>query len=185
MVYDGIIQGKTIRLRSVEEADAEITYKMRSDPEKSRFFHAAEGTIENQRKYILSQREKPGDYLFIVEDNFGNAVGMKGLYEYDSVKGIIESGRFVGFGSQIQNIETLLLSFDFAFNYLHVKQINMAALEKNSIMLGIQKKFGSEFTYREQIEGFDCDNLHSVLTKDAYLINRPKIELLIDRFANR
>ncbi len=48
MVYDGLIEGKTVRLRSVEERDAEVTFRMRSDPEKSRFFHAADGTVENQ-----------------------------------------------------------------------------------------------------------------------------------------
>ena len=123
MVYDGYIVGKTVRLRSVEERDADVTFRMRSDPEKSRFFHAADGTVENQLEYIKKQRLKEGDYLFLIEDKEGNAIGMKGLYNYDAENMTIESGRFVGFGSQIQNMEALLLSYDFAFNNLFPSDI--------------------------------------------------------------
>lgn len=185
MVYDGVIEGKTVRLRSVEERDAEITFKMRSDPEKSRFFHAANGTVDDQLNYIKQQRQKPGDYLFIIEDLTGTPIGMKGLYNYNPDKNEVESGRFVGFGSQVQNVEALLLSCDFAFNILKVTTINMAALETNSVMLGIQKKLGVVFTYKDIPAGMKDYNLHSYLTKDLYLSARPKVESLINRFAYR
>lgn len=185
MIYNGVLEGKTVRLRSVEEKDAEITFKMRSDPEKSRFFHAANGTVDDQLNYIKNQRQKQGDYLFIIEDIGGNPIGMKGLYNYNYQKKEIESGRFVGFGSQVQNMEALLLSCDFAFDILKVKNINMAALETNSVMLGIQRKLGVVFTYKDIPEGMKDYNLHSYLTKDSYLMARSKIQSLIDRFANR
>ena len=185
MVYEGVITGKTVRLRSVEERDAEITYKMRSDPEKSRFFHAAKGTVADQLAYIRRQREEEGDYLFMIEDLQGNPIGMKGLYHHAPEKREIESGRFVGFGSQVQNMEALILSCDFAFDNLHVDTIHMAALEHNAVMLGIQKKLGVVFTDREKLEDLGCDNLHSVLTRSAYDVNRPKVYALINRFADR
>lgn len=185
MVYEGIIEGKTVRLRSVEERDAEITFKMRSDPQKSRFFHSAKGTVDDQLNYIRNQRQKQGDYLFIIEDMDGNPIGMKGLYNYDPKKNEIESGRFVGFGSQVQNMEALILSCDFAFDILKVKIINMAALETNTVMLGIQKKLGVVFTYKDIPAGMKDYNLHSYLTKDSYLTAKPKVLSLIERFANR
>ena len=185
MVYEGILKGKTVVLRSVAESDAEITYRMRSDPEKSRFFHAAKGTVDDQLEYIKMQMKKPGDYLFMIEDTAGRPIGMKGLYNYDPEHARIESGRFVGFGSQVQNMEALMLSFDFAFFQLHVETIEMAALENNHVMLGIQKKFGSVYTYRDRPEGMEYDNLHSQLTREAYTKVRPRVETLIQRFANR
>lgn len=185
MVYDKVIQGKTVRLRSVEEKDAEITFRMRSDPEKARFIHPMKGTIEDQRKYIVKQRQTPGDFLFIIEDLQGNPIGMKGVYNYIEEKKEVETGRFVGYGSQVQNIEALKLSFDFAFDVLHVEKVVMSALENNSVMLGIQKKFGVEFTYRDRYEGLEYDNLHSILTKEAYSVTKPKVEALINRFACR
>lgn len=185
MVYDGVIEGQTVKLRAVEERDAEVTFKMRSDPEKSRFFHAAKGTVEDQLNYIKKQRKTPGDYLFIIEDLDGNPIGMKGLYNYDPQKKEIESGRFVGFGSQVQNIEALILSCDFAFNELNVETINMAALENNSVMLGIQRKLGVVFTFKEKLEGIEAENIHSYLTKEEYLKSKVKIDKLISRFGQR
>lgn len=185
MVYDGVILGKTVKLRSVEERDAEITFRMRSDPEKSQFFHRATGTVDDQLNYIRKQRITPGDYLFIYEDFKENPLGMKGLYDYDPEKKVIESGRFVGFGSQIQNMEAFLLSLDFAFDYLKVDQINMAALETNTMMLNIQKKLGCIFTYRDKPEGIDVDSIHSYLLKDTFNQSKLKMQYFIDRFANR
>ena len=52
MIYRDKISGKTVRLRCIEEKDAEITYKMRSDPLKSKYIHAMEGTVEDQKNYI-------------------------------------------------------------------------------------------------------------------------------------
>lgn len=185
MVYDGIIEGKTVRLRSVEERDAEITYKMRNDPEKARFVRPSKSTVEGQRDYIKNQRTVPDDYLFVIEDLQGNPIGMKGVYNFNRDKNEVETGRFIGYGSQVQNIEALLLSFDFAFEVMKVDRIVMSALENNHVMLGIQRRFGVEFTYRDRYEGMNYDNLHSVLTKEAYSKSRPKIQALIDRFANR
>ena len=107
------------------------------------------------------------------------------MYDFNSEKNQIETGRFIGYGSQVQNIEALMLSFDFAFDILKVDKVVMSALENNNVMLGIQKKFGVEFTYRDRYEGIDYDNLHSVLTKEAYAKSKPKVEALINRFANR
>ena len=185
MVYDRVIEGKTVRLRSVEERDADITFRMRSDPEKSRFIHATTGTVEDQLEYIKRQREKKGDYLFLIEDLEGNPIGVKGLYNFVPEKREVESGRFIGFGSQIQNMEALLLSYIFAFDVLNVDKISMAALENNSLMLGIQKKLGVVFTYKDIPEGMDNYNLHSYLTREAFSTSRPKIQRLIDRFADR
>lgn len=185
MVYDQIIQGKTVRLRSIEERDALVTYKMRTDPEKARFVHPVNGTVEDQRKYIIKQRETPNDYLFVIEDLNGKPIGMKGVYNLDLEKNEVETGRFIGYGSQIQNIEALKLSFDFAFDVLGVSNVVMSALENNHTMLSIQKRFGVEFTYKDRYEGLDFDNVHSVLSLEAYKVSKPKVEALIDRFANR
>ena len=85
MVYQYAIKGLTVCLRSVEESDAEVTFRMRSDPEKSRFIHRTTGTTEDQRNFIRAQRERIGDYLFLIEDLQGNPIGMKGIYNYDPV----------------------------------------------------------------------------------------------------
>jgi RimJ/RimL family protein N-acetyltransferase len=186
MVYDKVIEGKTIRLRSIRESDAEVTYKMRSDPEKTQYIHAAQGTVEDQRQYIRKQMQEPGDYLFIIEDLSGKPLGMKGLYHYDPDRKEIESGRFLSYGSQLQNIEALMLGFKFAFDILQVDKIRMAALETNTGMLSIQKRIGAVFTgERSYVTGMGCDNIFSELYREKYEKEKASIIQLIDRFAIR
>lgn len=185
MVYDKPVEGITVCLRSIKESDAEISFKMRTDPQKAKFVHPVKGTVENQREYIRKQRQIPGDFLFMIEDLQGNPIGMKGVYNYCPEKKEVETGRFIGYGSQVQNIEALKLSFDFAFDVLKVERVVMSALENNTVMLGIQKKFGVEFTYTDRYEGLEFDNIHSVLTKENYKKTKGKVEALIKRFADR
>ena len=185
MVYDIIIRGLTVQLRQIEESDADLTFKWRTDPEKSRFVRPVKGTVDDQLNFIKWQRKEPDDYLFIIEDLKGNPIGMKGVYNFNHEKNEVETGRFIGYGSPVQNIEALKLSFDFAFDVLNVDHVVMSALENNDVMLGIQKRFGVVFTYRDRYEGLDYDNLHSVLTREAYAVSKPKVEALIKRFANR
>lgn len=185
MIYEGKISGKTVRLRCIEERDAEITYAMRADPEKSKYIHATQGTVEDQRDYIRRIREKPGDFLFVIEDYDGNVIGMKGLYLYNPLERWIVSGQFVGCGSQIQNMEALYLSFDFAFRELRVDKIFMSVLENNTGMYEIQQKFGAEVFRKRYSEEFKCDSIDSVLTEKAYQQVRPQIKALIERFAQR
>ncbi len=185
MIYKSKIYGKTVQLRCIEERDAEITYIMRSDPEKSKYIHAAQGTVEDQRDYIRRIREKPGCFLFVIEDQKENVIGMKGLYHYDPLERWVVSGQFVGCGSQIQNMEALYLSFNFAFDELRVEKILMSVLENNVGMYNIQQKFGAEVCQKRYNEEFQCNSVDSVLTEEAYNKARMQIKVWIERFSQR
>lgn len=185
MLYDGVISGRTVRLRSVVESDAQVTLAMRMDPEKSRYIHSVSGNIDDQRAFIRKQMRAEGDYLFMIEDLEGKPIGMKGVYDYDPVTNTVETGRFISYGSQVQSIEALLLSFDFAFDVLGVEAIRMSVLSDNANMKGIQERFGVEVVKVEESPEFQCDTIYSVLTPDSYCRTRPKIMALIDRFAVR
>jgi RimJ/RimL family protein N-acetyltransferase len=185
MHYDKVIEGKTVRLRAVEERDAQVTFEMRSDPEKSRYIHGAKGTVDDQLAFIKAQREREGDWLFLVEDLNGKPIGMKGVYDYDPDKKVVETGRFMNFGSQVQGIEALCLSFDFAFDVLGVDHIIMSALEENTNMRGIQDRFGVKVTHYIYNPEFGCHSVYSVLTREAFAQSRPKVMALVDRFASR
>ncbi len=185
MRYGRVIEGKTVRLRDIRDDDAEVTFKMRSDPEKSRYIHGATGTVEDQLSFIRKQEGKPGDWLFAIEDTTGKIIGMKGVYEYDPETGHVETGRFMCFGSQLQSVEALMLSFDFCFDVLGVDEIVMSALSENTNMRGMQDRFGVRVTHSIYQPEFGCESVYSVLTKEAYAKTRPGISSLIDRFAER
>ena len=66
MVYDKIIRGKFITLRSIEEDDAEFSYAIRSAEGNRETVGQLAPSIEAQREYIARQREKDGDYYFVI-----------------------------------------------------------------------------------------------------------------------
>ena len=185
MIYREKISGKTVRLRCIEERDAEVTYVMRSDPEKSKYIHAMEGTVEDQKNYIRRMREQLDNYLFVIENMDGRVIGMKGLYHYDPTERSVVSGQFLNFGSQIQSVEALLLSFKFAFYTLRVSKIYMSVLEDNQNMYDIQKKFGAVPYQRSSNTSFGCASIDSCLTLKAFQKSAPKIESRVGRFTNR
>ena len=57
-IYSKVLTGKTIRMRAMEESDAEVTFNMRNDPEKTKFLNSPPESVEAQRIYIAKQRKR-------------------------------------------------------------------------------------------------------------------------------
>lgn len=183
MVYEGIIEGLTINMRSVMPEDAETTYMMRMDEEKVKFMHKISGTVDDQRNYIIDQNVKPGDYLFLVLDKEGKPIGMRGIY--DVKENSAESGRTIGYGNAFQNIEALLLGFDFAFETLGVDRVLMDAASDNASVRGIQQQIGAVEYDRQYLDDLGYEYIFSVLSKQAYLERRKGIYRMIEKYAKK
>ncbi|MBR3043372.1 MAG: GNAT family N-acetyltransferase [Oscillospiraceae bacterium] len=183
MIYEKEITGLTVKLRSVAESDAEVTYAMRADAEKVKYMHQVNGTAEDQRRYIAAQRKKPGDYLFLVTDLNGNPIGMRGIYDVTETSA--ESGRTIGYGDAFQNMEALLLGIDFAFDVLGVETVYMDAAADNSSVRGIQVQIGAKEYKREFLADLGYEYVFSSLSKADYAVCREKIMKLIERHAKR
>lgn len=183
MVYDKIIEGLTVNLRAVQVEDAEITFSMRSDTEKTKYMHPAYGTVEDQREYIKKQREKDGDYLFVVTDKDGKIIGMRGIYDVFNKQA--ESGRTIGYGDAFQNMEALILGLDFAFDILDVNKIFMDAAVDNQSVRGIQVQLGAKEYKRDRLPGLEYEYVFSVLDRDDYIDTRTKIMKLIKQHVRR
>ena len=183
MFYPKEIKGLTVRLRSIIPEDADITYKMRADKEKVKYMHQITGTVDDQKRYIEQQQKKKGDYLFVVLDYSDNIIGMRGIYNVK--ENSAESGRTIGYGDAFQNMEALLLGFDFAFNILNVEQIYMDAAVNNHSVRGIQIQIGAKEYRRGYHDGIEHEYVFSVLSRKDYIIHREKIYSLIEKHVNR
>lgn len=86
MFYDGLIEGRYVDLRSVEEGDAEFTLEIRQDPEFTRFLPRIENTLEQQKNWIQHQRNKEGDYFFVVQNKAGERIGTIGLFDVTDIQ---------------------------------------------------------------------------------------------------
>ena len=62
------IEGRYVVLRSCTEDDAEFTRDIRKDPEFAKYLPQIDNTLDQQKVWIKSQREKPGDYMLIMKE---------------------------------------------------------------------------------------------------------------------
>ena len=103
MFYDELLEGRYVDLRSVDENDAEFTLKIRQDPEFTKFLPKIENTLEQQKNWIRYQRNKEGDYFFVVQNKAGERIGTIGLFDVTDVQ--CEGGRVAVGGSALAILE--------------------------------------------------------------------------------
>lgn len=179
MVYDGIIEGIGVNLRAVTEDDAEFTFRLRQDKERTKFLHSVNGTVEDQRNWIRKQRAKEGDYYFIVEDKNGTPLGTVGYYDLIGVNG--ETGRLVINGSTAQNCDAILLLRKFAFEIMGADYIKCCTVNGNKTVMAQLKRFGAEPTgsYIDEQDGFEV--LVFRVTREAYEAKKEKFSKLVEK----
>lgn len=149
MVYDETIKGKYISLRSVVPDDAEFVIKIRNDETKNQYLHETSTDIDIQKKWISNQNRKDGDYYFIVS-NSTSSVALASIYDINNQQLSGEFGRWISQGNAIENVETVIMIFDFAFDLLNLKYIHMYTMVQNKRVCSFWKTFGA--TIEGQIE---------------------------------
>jgi len=179
VIYDGIIEGIGINLRSVEESDAEFTYNLRQNKERTKFVHSVNGTVEDQRNWINRQRKRPGDYYFVVEDKEGNPIGTVGYYDIKGVNG--EMGRMVINGSFSQNCDAIIQLRRFAFEIIGADYVRCTAVKENKPVIAQLKRLGGEQTgsFVDEEEGFEI--LVFQVKREAYEKRKEKYWKLVEK----
>ena len=179
MVYDGIIEGIGVNLRSVEERDAAFTYDLRQDKERTRYVHSVNGTVEDQKNWIRSQRAKAGDYFFLVEDKEGNPLGTAGYYDLKGANG--ETGRLVMKGNFAQNCDAILQLRRFAFEIMNAEYIRCTAVNGNKPVIAQLKRLGAKQvgSYMDEQDGFEILVYH--VSKEAYEAQKDKNKRLVEK----
>ena len=143
MVYDGVLEGKYVDLKSCTEDDAEFTRAIRKDPQFADCFPAFDNTIEEQRAWIRKQRIKEGDYFFVVWDKQGNRIGTISVYDVNGNHA--ESGRLaIKAQNPFQPLEAQILCFRFAFGYLKLECIDGYIFADNERAIRYNKQFGGK-----------------------------------------
>lgn len=73
MIYEKMMQGQFVYLKSATSDDAEFTLALRQNPALTKYLPKLDITLEQQKNWINIQREKAGDYFFVVRNKIGRA----------------------------------------------------------------------------------------------------------------
>lgn len=172
MVYEGVLEGKFVNLRSVMKEDAEFILKIRNNPEISKFLPPLNVTIEQQQRWINNQRSDNDSYYFIIEDKRKKQIGTMSVYNIQ--ENHAEVGRSCSWGNSIQNSEAALILDDFIFQKLGIDYLDIWVYKDNKPTLALNKGLGCIWDgEREDEKGIPY--LYGTLTKERFKIKSKKI----------
>lgn len=143
MIYEETINGKYTSLRSVTPEDAEFVIRIRNDKTRNQYLHETSTDIKKQIEWISSQNRKRGDYYFIIS-NQCSSIALASIYDIDEHNRTAEFGRWISEGNAIENVETVILIFDFAFHNLQLDKIYMLTMVENKKVRNFWKTFGAK-----------------------------------------
>lgn len=172
------IVGKFVDLISCTEADADFTREIRKDPEFVKYLPLINNTLDQQKAWIRSQREKRGDYFFVVWNKKQERIGTISIF--DIFENPPKAGRLALKGNAFENIEAQYLSFDFAFNTLNIDKLWGFIYEENHRAIRFAETFGvTLFEPREYTDGRLIREVY--FYKDDFRERIPQIEKMIYR----
>lgn len=171
------IVGQRVRLRCVEPADAAFTLAIRNDPDLTEFIPKVSGGIAEQTVWIERQRDRPGDYFFVIERPEGQLVGTLAFYDVNLEKKLCEVGRYISRGSALENVEAAVLLLDAVYGRDGMDAVILNIDERNQKVIHFWKKFGAEFDTLSPMDGWI--SARYILYRERYQGNREKITALL------
>lgn len=170
------LQGKNVRLRFVQEKDADFILTLRLDNRYSTFLSSVSPDVEAQKSWIRKYKddEKKGvQYYFIIERLDGTPCGTVRIYD-------IRNDSFC-WGSWILNenktrfaaLESAFLVYDFGFKHLGFKKSHFDVMKGNKGVIKFHTRMGAVKTSEDEL------NEHFEITDEA--IRAAKVKLA-DKF---
>ncbi|WP_272694368.1 GNAT family N-acetyltransferase [Providencia sp. PROV036] len=141
-----IIQSKTIKLRLVEEHDAEFILSLRTDNNYNQFLSSVNNNIQKQKKWIRNYKAKEKnneEFYFIIETLNNVPCGTVRIYDM--------SDDSFSWGSWILNdsktrtaaIESALLVYIFGFEIKKFPHCHFEVMKGNDKVISFHEKFNA------------------------------------------
>jgi RimJ/RimL family protein N-acetyltransferase len=164
MVHENIIDGKNIYFRTVNENDAEYILSLRLNENLNRFLNEVSASVEDQKDWITKQKEKPGDYYFIIMDKKIGAIGTIGVYDIDNIKGSFNWGRWIlsPKAPVYALIESTILAYEFGFSILNLEKAI------SDVRIGNYKVINFHLSYNATIHRVDEKSVYYNYNKNQF-----------------
>lgn len=143
----------TIRLKLIEEEDAEFVLSLRLDPKYNSFLSEVTADLAAQKEWIKTyktQEKQKEQFYFIIERIDGTPCGTVRLYDF--------KGDSFCWGSWILNenktplaaVESALLVYEFGFEKLKFSKCHFDVMKGNQKVIKFHKKFGAVETGEDE-----------------------------------
>jgi RimJ/RimL family protein N-acetyltransferase len=76
-----IVRGKNILLRAATPDDAEFVFALRTNDAKVRFLNPVQGTVEDQRAWLVRCHADPRQVYFVICTHAGERLGLVRIYD--------------------------------------------------------------------------------------------------------
>ena len=167
-----LLESKSIRLRFVEETDAEFILKLRLDEKYNQFLSAVTADLQSQKDWIKkykSDEKNKKQFYFIIERLDGTPCGTVRVYD-------LKKDSFC-WGSWILNedktryaaLESAFLVYKFGFEVLGFKKSHFDVMKGNERVISFHKKMGAVQT------GEDEQNYYFEITNSAVYAMQEKL----------
>ena len=151
---NGIVQGRTARLRLATEADAPFIFKLRHDESRNRYLSTIGDEVAAQAVWLRKYKEREArgeEYYFIIEDAAGEPRGTLRIYDY--------RGDSFSWGSWIiapgappaLAIESALLVYEFAFGQLGFRNCHFEVRKGNERVVAFHERFGARKSGEDEL----------------------------------
>lgn len=178
MIYEKMMQGQFVYLKSATSDDAEFTLALRQNPALTKYLPKLDITLEQQKNWINIQREKAGDYFFVVRNNEDKPIGTVSIYNISGNES--ESGRLALIGNALENTEAALLLFKFAFDVLGLKKVTGYIVDGNKRAERFNRQFSCEIGRSEENENGEIIRRTSI-TDESFRETEKKLQKLLYR----
>lgn len=138
-----------LKVRLVNENDAEFIVSLRSDPTKTKYMITLNNEVEAQRRWIqeYKKREKEGlDYYLIYNNVEDNPIGLNRISHVNNIEKTAVSASWITIEGLIYEpfLMQLILS-EIAFNMLDIEKLLGQIHIKNTKLLKFYKLFDAKF----------------------------------------
>lgn len=167
------LDSKTIRLRLIEENDANFVLSLRLDDNYNKFLSAVIPDLESQIAWIKKYKEDENagkQFYFIIEKLDGTPCGTVRLYDFTEDSFCWGSWILNENKTRFSALESAFLVYQFAFDELGFTKCHFDVRKGNEKVISFHEKMGAEKTGETEL-----DFLFEI-TKEAVNIQRDKLK---------
>lgn len=172
---------KSIKLRFVEEEDAEFVLMLRTDQNKNKYLSQIGSALSDQRIWLRSYklREKSDlEYYYVICDNNNEKLGLIRMYDFKGKKQSFCWGSWVLTQNSpfVAGIESAITIYEIGFDICRFQESHFDVRKDNVKVLKFHRNFGAKQIGEDDLNfyfNFTVDNYESVKPKYSKFIKTP------------